>query len=745
MFNIVKKSINWGERTLTLETGKIARQAHGSVVVSYGDSKVLCTIVSENTPKAGIDFLPLTVHYREMAYSAGKIPGGFFKREGKASEKEVLTSRLIDRPLRPLFPNNYHHETQIICTVLSHDGVNDTDIISIIAASAAIAISGVPFTAPIAAANVSYDGQHSFVLNPIIQDLARKNLNLVVAGTHDSVLMVESEANELSEEIMLAAIDFAHKQFQNVIELIQDFAKEVAKPMREVKVGDQDTTLSKIISDKVSDKLILAYAETSKQTRNTQIHQLEQELLEQLQDQGYLPQSIHHHFKAIQAKIVRQNILKFDKRIDGRDSKTVRNIETEVSLLPKTHGSALFTRGETQALVVSTLGTTQDAQIMDSLEGEFRENFMLHYNFLPYSVGEATQLKPPSRREVGHGKLAWRAMKAVLPEKSDFPYTIRIVSEITESNGSSSMATVCGASMSMMDAGIPIKKAVAGIAMGLIKEEDEFVVLSDIMGDEDHLGDMDFKVAGTKDGITALQMDIKISGISAAIMQQALAQAKVGRMHILDKMSESISKVRENISENAPTITTININKDKIKEVIGSGGSTIKKICEVSGAKIDIENDGTIKIAAINSTASGIAIKMIQDIVLEAEIGKIYEGKVVKIVEFGAFVNFLGSKDGLVHISELTNSRVKNVNDVINEGDSVKVLVVGVDNKGKVKLSMRAVNQSTGELDESYNAKGAENASEPKSQDRPRTKRIERTQSNEHKEYQPQPERKYFD
>jgi polyribonucleotide nucleotidyltransferase len=749
MFKIVQKSIQWGGRTLTLETGKMARQADGAVLAKYGNSTVLCTIVSDKKSKEGINFLPLTVHYREMAYSAGKIPGGFFKREGRSSEKEVLTSRLIDRPIRPLFPDNFYHETQVICTVLSHDGVNDTEILALIAASAAIAISGIPFDGPIGAANVGYHNGE-FILNPTIQEGSKQELDLVVAGTKDSVMMVESEAKELSEEIMLEAVAFGHEQFRTVISMIAEFAEEVGlKEQMAVTVKD-NSDLFKSISTFAEARVKAAYTDVAKQSRNKKIAEIEAEVSSKFIAEGFVPLDISTEFKHLKAQVVRNNVLDSNLRIDGRDSKTIRSIVTEVGLLPKTHGSALFTRGETQALVVSTLGTTQDEQIIDSLEGESRENFMLHYNFLPYCVGETTPLKAPGRREIGHGKLAWRAMKAVLPEKADFPYTIRVVSEITECNGSSSMATICGASMSMMDAGIPIRKPVAGIAMGLIKENDKFVVLSDIMGDEDHLGDMDFKVAGTNAGITALQMDIKISGISADIMKAALEQAKEGRIHILGKMAESIEEGRTTLNENAPNIITIQINKDKIKEVIGSGGSVIKKICEVSGAKIDIDNDGTIKIAANNSQSSDLATKMIQDIVLEAEVGQTYEGRVVKVLDFGAFVNFIGNKDGLVHISELTDTRVESVTDVVKEGDVVKVLVVGVDSKGKVKLSMRAVDQETGELNHNYSSSSndssdASRAKKPSSSSRPpRTgDRNDKFERKDRDGYNPE-KRKYF-
>jgi polyribonucleotide nucleotidyltransferase len=709
IFNEFKKEIEWGGRKLTLETGKIARQADGAVIATYGETSVMCAVVSEKTAKEGIDFLPLTVHYREMAYAAGKIPGGFFKREGRPSEKEILTSRLIDRPIRPLFPQHYHHETQIICTVLSHDLVNDPDIVALIATSAALAISGIPFGGPVGAARVGYQNGE-YVLNPFVAEMANSDLDLVVAGTYDSVLMVESEAHELSEEVMLDAVIFGQEQFKPVINLIKELADEAGKERLELIVSHHDELLNQV-NMLAESGLREAYKDSHKQSRYKKISDIEKHVIDTLTLEGHTSVLISSLLKKVKQNVVRNNILDSDHRIDGRDSKSIRPIVSEVGLLNKTHGSALFTRGETQALVVTTLGTAQDEQIIDALDGDGREHFMLHYNFPPYSVGEASPFRAPGRREIGHGKLAWRALRSLMPSKSSFPYTIRVVSEITESNGSSSMATVCGASLSMMDAGVPLKRPVAGIAMGLIKEGDRYSVLSDIMGDEDHLGDMDFKVAGTSCGITALQMDIKIAGINSNIMKVALDQAKDGRMHILARMSDSIIEHRSSLNENAPTITTITISKDKIREVIGSGGSVIKKICEVSGAKVDIDDTGVIKVAAVNSKAGDIAIKMIQDIVCEPEIGKVYEGKVVKIVDFGAFVNFMGSRDGLVHISELVAGRVNQVADVINENDNVKVLVVGVDNRGKVKLSMRLVNQETGEVNEDFNPEEASNNS----------------------------------
>lgn len=696
MFNIVRKELIWDGRKLVLETGKIARQADGAVLASYGDTVVLCTVVGQKKPKPGIDFLPLTVHYQEKAFAAGKIPGGFFKREGRPSEKETLTSRLIDRPIRPLFPEKYHNETQIICTVISHDMVNDPDMVAMIGAAAALAISGIPFNGPLAGARVGMVAGE-YVLNPSSEQLAESDLDLVVAGTADSVLMVESCAQQLSEEAMLGAVVFGHEQIQPVIQLIADLADAAGKEIWSVEAPDHQALAARI-QELADAPLREAYTHQVKQTRYEKVSQAKASALAVLQEEGYDDAIILNGLlKELEKDIVRRNIVDTGLRIDGRDNKTIRPIVTEVGVLPRTHGSALFTRGETQALVVTTLGTTQDEQIIDSLEGDGRENFMLHYNFPPYSVGESTPLRAAGRREIGHGKLAWRAIKPLLPSKAEFPYTLRIVSEITESNGSSSMATVCGSSLALMDAGVPLRSAVAGIAMGLIKEEDKFVVLSDILGDEDHLGDMDFKVAGTEAGVTALQMDIKIRGITPEIMQIALAQAKDGRIHILGKMAEALTESRAGVNENAPTITTLTIPKEKIREVIGSGGKVIREICETSGAKVDIDDDGTIRVSAVNGSASELAIKMIKDIVSEPEINQIYTGKVVKIVEFGAFVNFMGSRDGLVHISELAEGRVAQVTDVVQEGKEIKVKVLGVDNRGKVKLSMRAVNQETGE------------------------------------------------
>lgn len=698
MFKIYRKELMWGGRKLTLETGRIARQADGAVLATYGDTMVLCTAVGAKAPKPGVDFFPLTVNYQEKTFAAGKIPGGFFKREGRPTEKEVLTSRLIDRPIRPLFHPAYRNETQVICTVLSHDLENDPDIVAMVGASAALTISGIPFMGPIGAARVGYvDGQ--YVLNPKQGDLAQSRLDLVVAGTAEGVLMVESEAKELSEEVMLGAVNFGAVEYQHVINAIIDLAEQCAKePWALAEDSPEKKAVWEALQAQFSDELRAAYAEQAKQARTDKIDDVKKKAKEAIGgEDAARTELVGKLFKDLERDIVRGDIVKSGKRIDGRDTKTVRQISAEVGILPRAHGSALFTRGETQGLVVATLGTGQDEQIIDALEGEYREAFMLHYNFPPYSTGEAGRMGSPGRREIGHGKLAWRAIRPLLPAKEDFPYTIRIVSEITESNGSSSMATVCGSSLSLMDAGVPLARPVAGIAMGLIKEPSGYAVLSDILGDEDHLGDMDFKVAGTDQGITALQMDIKITSITAEIMRIALAQAKDGRMHILGEMAKALNNARADVSQNAPRITVINIPKDKIREVIGSGGKVIREICEVTGAKIDIEDDGTIKVAAVDGNAAAAAINWIRGIVAEPEIGVIYDGKVVKVMDFGAFVNFLGSRDGLVHISELAPHRVKTVGDVVNVGDMVKVKVIGMDDRGKVKLSMKAVDQKTGE------------------------------------------------
>ncbi len=700
MFRVYRKEIDFAGKTLTLESGKIARQADGSVMATIGETSVLCTAVASKTVNPGQDFFPLTVHYQEKTYAAGKIPGGFFKREAKPSEKEVLTSRLIDRPIRPLFPKEFLNEVQVIATVVSHDLENDPDIVALIGCSAALTISGIPFFGPIAAARVGYkDG--SYIINPLVHEMDGMQLDLVVAGTHDGVLMVESEAQELPEDVMLGAVMEGWRSFQPVINGIIEFAEMAAKePWDLPETPENISNMAEKLDKKYSAQVAAAYEITEKQSRHNALNALRGQAVEEYLDEenGITESVINSKFKHVEADVVRGQILKTGKRIDGRDTKTVRPIVAEVGILPRAHGSALFTRGETQALVVTTLGTGQDEQIIDALEGEYKERFMLHYNFPPYSVGEAGRMGPPGRREIGHGKLAWRAIHPLLPKAEDFPYTIRAVSEITESNGSSSMATVCGTSLSLMDAGVPLKQPIAGIAMGLIKEGGEFAVLTDILGDEDHLGDMDFKVAGTSNGITALQMDIKITSITEEIMQIALNQAKDGRMHILGEMEKALSTSRSGLSQYAPQIVTLHIPTDKIREVIGTGGKVIREIVEVSGAKIDIEDDGTIKVAAVNQQSIDKAVSMIKNITDEPEAGKVYDGKVVKTVDFGAFVNFMGSKDGLVHISELANYRVAKTTDVVKEGDIVKVLMIGQDDRGKIKLSMKQVDQETGEI-----------------------------------------------
>jgi polyribonucleotide nucleotidyltransferase len=696
MFDIHRKEIDWGGRKLVLETGRIARQADGAVLATYGETIVLCTAVGAKQPKPGIDFFPLTVNYQEKTFAAGKIPGGFFKREGRPSEKETLTSRLIDRPIRPLFHKNYRNETQVVCTVLSHDMENDPDIVAMIGASAALTLSGIPFLGPIGAARVGWiDG--NYVLNPILDNLPQSQLDLVVAGTGQGVLMVESEASELSEEIMLGAVTFGHEQMQPVIDLIISLAEVAAKePWAVAEEPPAKGEVYQSLKSQFGDALAAAYANADKVKRHEAIAAVRAEALESLGEDEEKLAVFPGVFKNLESDVVRGHILDGKPRIDGRDTKTVRPIVSETGVLPRAHGSALFTRGETQALVTTTLGTGQDEQIIDALEGEYRQHFMLHYNFPPYSVGEAGRMGSPGRREIGHGKLAFRAIRPLLPSKEDFPYTIRVVSEITESNGSSSMATVCGTSLALMDAGVPLARPVAGIAMGLIKEGDNYAVISDILGDEDHLGDMDFKVAGTETGITALQMDIKITSITKEIMDIALQQASEGRRHILGEMAKTMGGAREGVAANAPRITTISIPKEKIREVIGTGGKVIREICETTGAKVDIEDDGTIKVAAVDQSAMQAAIDWITSIVAEPEVGKIYNGKVVKVMDFGAFVNFLGPRDGLVHISQLAQERVAKTGDVVKEGQEVKVKVIGFDDRGKVKLSMKVVDQESG-------------------------------------------------
>jgi len=700
MFDIHRVQLDWGGRKLVLETGKIARQADGAVVATYGETKVLATVVAAKEPREGVDFLPLTVDYQEKFYAAGRIPGGYFKREGRPTEKETLVSRLIDRPVRPLFAEGWRNETQVIVTTLSHDLENDPDVLAMIAASAALTLSGAPFMGPIGAARVGFVN-NEYVLNPLIDEMTESQLDLVVAGTQDAVLMVESEAKELSEEVMLGAVMFGHRHFQPVIEAIIKLAEKAAKEPRELQVPDT-ATLEKEMLALIESDLRAAYAIADKMERHTAVDAAKTKVMAHFCPEGaenppYPAQQVAGVFKQIEAKIVRWNILDSGRRIDGRDVKTVRPIVSEVGVLPRVHGSALFTRGETQALVVATLGTGEDEQWVDALQGTYKETFLLHYNFPPFSVGETGRMGGPRRREIGHGKLAWRAIHPILPAHHEFPYTLRVVSEITESNGSSSMATVCGTSLALMDAGVPLKRPTAGIAMGLILEDKRYAVLSDILGDEDHLGDMDFKVAGTERGVTSLQMDIKIAGITEEIMRVALGQAKEGRMHILGEMSKALTQHRDQLGEHAPRIEVFNIPVDKIREVIGSGGKVIREIVEKTGAKIDIGDDGTVKVASANGDAMKAAINWIKSIASEPEVGHIYDGTVVKVMDFGAFVNFFGAKDGLVHISQLAPRRVQKVTDVVKEGDKVKVKLLGFDERGKVRLSMKVVDQATGE------------------------------------------------
>jgi polyribonucleotide nucleotidyltransferase len=696
MFDIHRVEIEWGGRKLTLETGRMARQADSAVYAQYGETSVLATVVAAKAPKPGVDFFPLTVNYQEKTYAAGKIPGGFFKREGRPSEKETLTSRLIDRPIRPLFVEGFKNETQVIVTVLSHDMENDPDIVGMVAASAALTLSGVPFLGPIGAARVGLIAGE-FVLNPMLDEMAESSLDLVVAGTQDAVMMVESEAKELPEKQMLEAVMFGHKNFQPVIQAIIKLAEKAAKEPWDIQLPDAQKYAGQV--KKIAEaELRAAFSTKEKQKRYDLVDQAHEKVHAgiEIPDDPTEKVLLEDTFKALKSEIVRGDIVKTGRRIDGRDLKTVRPIVSEVHVLPRTHGSALFTRGETQALVVSTLGTGEDEQFVDALEGTRKERFMLHYNFPPFSVGETGRMGSPGRREIGHGKLAWRAIHPVMPGPEEFPYTIRVVSEITESNGSSSMATVCGTSLALMDAGVPIKAPVAGIAMGLIKEGNDFAVLSDILGDEDHLGDMDFKVAGTEKGVTSLQMDIKITGITEEIMRVALDQAKEGRMHILGEMAKALGAARTELGEHAPRIETIKIPTDKIREVIGSGGSVIREIVAESGAKIDIDDDGTVKVAAAKRESIEAALKRIKEIASEPEVGTIYKGKVVKIMDFGAFVNFFGAKDGLVHISQLAPGRPATVGEVVKEGQEVYVKLLGFDERGKTRLSMKIVDQATG-------------------------------------------------
>ena len=699
MFNITKKSIEWAGKTLTLETGRIARQADGAVLATYGETSVLAAVTAAKAPNPNFDFFPLTVHYQEKYYAAGRVPGGYFKREGRPTEKETLTSRLIDRPIRPLFAKGFKNEVLVVAQVLSHDLENDPDVVAMVAASAALTISGVPFMGPIAAARVGYiDGQH--VVNPSIDQMPDTKLDLVMAGTTDAVMMVESEASELSEDIMLGAVMEGHKAAKEAIDLIIDFAEDCAKEPWEFTPPD-NSDIERQVRELVEGDVQAAYKIQVKQDRQEAIAAAKDKAVESLCDDENedAPSTsvVGGAFKTIESDIVRGGILDTGERIDGRDTKTVRPIVAEAGVLPRTHGSALFTRGETQALVVATLGTGEDEQFIDALEGTYKENFLLHYNFPPYSVGEVGRMGFTGRREIGHGKLAWRALKTVLPSQEEFPYVIRLVSEITESNGSSSMATVCGSSLAMMDAGVPVKRPVAGIAMGLILEGEKFAVLSDILGDEDHLGDMDFKVAGTDEGITSLQMDIKIAGITEEIMKTALAQAKDGRLHILGEMSKALDHARSDLGEHAPRIETMQIAKDKIRDVIGSGGKIIRQIVEETGAKINIDDEGLIKIASSSKEEIEAAHKWIHSIVAEPEVGEIYKGKVVKTMDFGAFVNFFGARDGLVHISQLNDGRPEKTTDVVKEGDEVYVKLLGFDDRGKVRLSMKVVDQETGE------------------------------------------------
>jgi polyribonucleotide nucleotidyltransferase len=699
MFDIHSVELDWGGRPLKLETGKIARQADGAVMATYGETVVLATVVAAKTPREGVDFLPLTVDYQEKTYAAGRIPGGYFKREGRPTEKETLVSRLIDRPIRPLFADGWRNETQVIVTVLSHDMENDPDVLAMVATSAALTLSGVPFMGPIGAARVGFIN-NEYVLNPVLDEMIETGLDLVVAGTADAVLMVESEAKELPEDVMLGAVMFGHRHFQPVIDAIIKLAEKAAKEPRDLKTID-NAALEKDMLGIAEQDLRAAYAIAVKQERYAAVDAVKAKVMAHFLPEGQEPKfdklRVADVFKEIEAKIVRWNILDTGKRIDGRDVKTVRPILAEVGVLPRAHGSALFTRGETQGLVVATLGTGEDEQYVDALSGTYKETFLLHYNFPPYSVGETGRLGGPRRRDIGHGKLAWRAIHPVMPPHHDFPYTIRVVSEITESNGSSSMATVCGSSLALMDAGVPLKRPTAGIAMGLILEGSRYAVLSDILGDEDHLGDMDFKVAGTDHGITSLQMDIKIAGITEEIMRVALGQAKEGRMHILGEMSKALTAARAELGEYAPRIETFKIPTDKIREVIGTGGKVIREIVEKTGAKINIEDDGTVKVASADGEAMKAAINWIKSIASDPEVGHIYEGTVVKVMEFGAFVNFFGSKDGLVHISQLAPNRVQKTSDVVKEGDKVKVKLLGFDDRGKVRLSMKVVDQATGE------------------------------------------------
>ncbi len=702
--NVVRKTFQYGDQEITLETGRIARQASGSVLVSMAGTSVLCTVVAERSSRAGQDFFPLSVHYIEKAYSVGKIPGGFFKREARPSEKETLTSRLIDRPIRPLFPDGFMNEVQVVCTVMSADKSMDPDIPAMIGTSAALAISGCPFNGPIGAARVGFDASQGYVLNPSYAQLAESQLDMVVAGTTDAVLMVESEAKELTEDQMLGAVLFAHQEMQAVIKAVNDLVEEAGKPRWDWQAPEVNTELKAAVEAEAKAALGEAYRITEKASRYERVGEIREAVIAKLAvEGGPAPEEVKDIFKSVEKSIVRQRILAGEPRIDGRDTRTVRQIACEVDVLTKVHGSALFTRGETQAIGAVTLGSTRDAQIIDALEGERRDPFMLHYNFPPYSVGEAGRIGFTGRREIGHGRLARRGLAAVLPGEEEFPYTVRVVSEITESNGSSSMASVCVGSLAMMAAGVPLKAPVAGIAMGLVKEGNQFAVLTDILGDEDHLGDMDFKVAGTAQGVTALQMDIKIEGINEQIMEIALEQALHARLHILGQMNTVLDAPRQVTSENAPSIVQLKVDADKIRDIIGKGGATIRSITEQSGATVDIDDDGTVKVFGQNQQSRDAAVDMIMAITAEAEVGEIYEGTVARIVDFGAFVTILPGKDGLVHISQIAEERVENVSDYLSEGQTVRVKVLDVDQRGRIKLSMKAseLDGNTGSFEES--------------------------------------------
>jgi polyribonucleotide nucleotidyltransferase len=694
--NPVRKTFKYGDHTVTLETGRIARQATGAVLVTMDQTTVLVTVVGDRNPKEDRGFFPLSVHYVEKTFAAGKIPGGFFKREGRLSEKETLTSRLIDRPIRPLFPKGFRNEVQVLCTVLSTCKTSDPDIAAMIGTSAALAVSGIPFDGPIGGARVGFTADKGYILNPDYAQLRESALDMVVAGTAEAVLMVESEAQELSEDQMLGAVLFAHQEMQVVIKAIQELAADAGKPRWEMPAAAENVALAEKLREQFAHEIGEAYRITEKQSRYNRVGELRDAAIAALAGEA-TPEEIGSAFGKLEKKIVRERIVNGKPRIDGRDLKTVRPIVSEVGFLPRVHGSALFTRGETQAIVVATLGTARDAQIIDALQGEYKDTFMLHYNFPPYSVGECGRIGAPGRREIGHGRLARRGVAAMLPSVDDFPYSIRVVSEVTESNGSSSMATVCGASMAMMDAGIPIKAPVAGIAMGLVKEGNKFAVITDILGDEDHLGDMDFKVAGSAEGVTALQMDIKIQGITEEIMEAALDQARHARLHILGEMSRAISKSREGVSDHAPQMVMIRIDTDKIRDVIGKGGATIRSITDETGASIDISDDGTVRIYGENATSRDAALARVQAITAEAKVGEIYTGTVARIVDFGAFVTILPGKDGLVHISQIANRRIENVSDVLKEGQEVRVKVLDVDPRGRIKLSMKELDEEGGE------------------------------------------------